>query len=99
MQTPIKNATPLYAQDKIILPIIDVSDVDEKQVDFPPKIWATVKWPSWRTDLWHEFLHQIEDKILNIWRRGEDDPKLMSHAENFLAEKLGVDVYLIRGIK
>jgi hypothetical protein len=36
---------------------------------------------------------------LNIWRKGEDDQKLMSQAERFLAEKLGVGVKFIKGIK
>jgi hypothetical protein len=69
--TDRRNDAPGYTPTYIILPQApgDLAAWDATQPTFPPSIWNrhTHDWPAWRTDLWHEVVHQYQHQILNAW--------------------------------
>lgn len=69
--TPVKNFTPGYNSQCIILPMISgvSSRLDAPDLPFPPSEWdpASNEWPEWRLTLWHETLHQVEHDIHHSW--------------------------------
>lgn len=69
--TDKRNATPGYTPTHIVLPEEpgDLSAWSPVQPAFPPTNFDrhTNDWPAWRTDLWHEVVHQYQDQILKSW--------------------------------
>jgi hypothetical protein len=98
LRTKLGNATPLYGETLIVLPIVDASEVPDAPLPFPPDAWnpfSSAVWPAWRTELWHECVHQVEDKILHVWRAGEDNPKTFLQAAEEVARNFGVSAKTI----
>jgi hypothetical protein len=72
--TDKRNDTPGYTPTYIVLPQSsgDLSAWHPTQPVIPPPTWDrhTDDWPAWRTDLWHEMVHQYQHQVLKNW-----DPK------------------------
>lgn len=69
--TDMRNATPGYTPTHIVLPQLDGDRAcwSATQPPFPPTCWNrhSDAWPAWRTELWHEVVHQYQPQILNRW--------------------------------
>jgi len=72
--TDRRNGTPGYTPTHVVLPMEpgDLAAWGLTQPAFPPTNWNrhTAAWPAWRTDLWHEVVHQYQHQDLKNW-----DPK------------------------
>lgn len=72
--TDKRNDTPGYTPTRIVLPQAagDLSAWSAVQHAFPPAKFDrhNDEWPAWRTDLWHEVVHQYQHQVLKNW-----DPK------------------------
>jgi hypothetical protein len=74
--TSVTNSIPGYDGCKIVLPLApDVTRQDGiVEPDFPPTSWdgKPPAWPTWRVDLLHEVVHQVEDQVLGLWSGKEN---------------------------
>lgn len=73
--TDVRNDTPGYSPALVVLPQLDgdLAAWTAIQPPFPPgSNWDRHRdeWPTWRTDLWHEVVHQYQEQIVENW-----DPK------------------------
>lgn len=98
--TSVTNGTPGYCEPKgmpgshariIVMPLWP-QPTREQGMDlpgFPPGSWEEKPptWPEWRTNLLHELVHQLEDKVLHIWT-GEENPKTYLQALEEAAARL-----------
>ena len=53
-------------QIELVYSLDDLCVVSSAEVTFPPSNWRSDEvwtWPQWRTDLWHETMHQIEHVV------------------------------------
>jgi hypothetical protein len=75
--TDMHNGTPAYGRLGILLPLLngDLGMWGADKPEFPPRVWDrhTDEWPMWRTELWHEVVHQYQDEILHKWDRTDRD--------------------------
>lgn len=55
-------------------------------------------WPKWRTDLWHEVIHQYENQVLHRWQGGNVHGASWHLATDELAAKLSVSPDSVRKI-
>ncbi len=98
--TSVTNGTPGYCEPKgtsgshariIVMPLWPKPTREQGMVlqEFPPSSWeeSPQMWPEWRTNLLHEVVHQLEDKILHIWS-GEENPKTYLEALKEAAARL-----------
>jgi hypothetical protein len=71
--TDMRNDTPAYGRSIVVLPLLagDLVVWRADEPKFPPHIWDrhTDEWPMWRTELWHEVVHQYQDEVLHKWDR------------------------------
>jgi hypothetical protein len=70
--TDTRNATAAYSPTRglIVLPANagDLVDGVNYAPAFPPSSWLPLaeEWPWWRTELWHEVVHQFQHQTLNL---------------------------------
>ena len=80
--TDLRNATPVYTPSLIVLPQLpdDLAEWAAVHPAFPPSTWTPgpPEWLVWRIDLWHEVVHQYQEKILRQWdpHDGDDGHRL-----------------------
>jgi hypothetical protein len=69
--TDRRNATPGYTPTHLVLPQLqgDLDNWTAVQPPFAPTCWNrhADEWPAWRTELWHEVVHQFQHQILDDW--------------------------------
>jgi hypothetical protein len=76
--TDKRNSTPGYSVSCLVLPQ-EPGDLDSWEAilpRFPPISWDPHRsdWPMWRTELWHEVVHQYQHQVLkNTDPRGDND--------------------------
>ncbi len=108
---PSGGGTPFYAKDKksgkacISLPQLegDIENATAELLGFPPVAFDmhSPEWPTWRTELWHEFIHQFQDQELGSWNPGDG---LHGHKEGWeeaiagVASRLGITVEQLKTI-
>ena len=98
--TAVTNGTPGYCEPKdtpdshariLVMPLWPRPTREQGMVlpEFPPSSWRENQqmWPEWRTNLLHEVVHQLEDKVLYIWS-GEENPKTYVQALKEAAARL-----------
>lgn len=98
--TSVTNGAPGYCEPKgtpgshariIVMPLWPRPTREQGMVlpEFPPRSWgeSPQMWPEWRTNLLHEVVHQLEDKVLHIWS-GEENPKTYLQALKEAAARL-----------
>ena len=99
---PLCDTNALYGwsekfQSKVIILPVNAGDLDvlsSKVPSFPPSIWDRgdpAEWPPWRTDLWEETCHQVEDQILGEWQAGDEHGDSFKKALDIVAEEFGID--------
>lgn len=55
-------------------------------------------WPKWRTDLWHEVIHQYEDQVLHLWKGDNSHGESWRLATDEVAARLDVPSDFIKKI-
>ena len=89
--TDVTNGTPGYDGHIIVMPLWPKTTREQGIVlpEFPPSSWRESPqiWPEWRTNLLHEVVHQLEDKVLHIWS-GEENPRTYLEALKEAAARL-----------
>lgn len=96
--TPVANFHALYGgavgvPRTLALPLAD-GDREPERNEFPPDGWNKFQphWPTWRTELWHEVVHQYSDQILGRCnplepgiRRADGTMRAQGHGAGWLA--------------
>ncbi|MDC0740883.1 hypothetical protein [Polyangium mundeleinium] len=82
--TDKRNATPGYTPTRIVLPEQpgDLDAWSAVQPTFPPSTFDrhTDEWPMWRSELWHEMVHQYQHQVLKNWNQADGR---QGHAEGW----------------
>lgn len=100
---PIANTDPGYDQKVIYLPQgdADLDNFADASPRFPPNNWNlffTNEWPSWRVNLWHEAVHQFEDKILGEWKGGNEHGTSWNKALQEFADRLCISTQELQSV-
>ena len=64
------RADAAYGKGFVVIPV-DGLPIEVKA--FPPRDWRRFgdEWPSWRVDVWHEVVHQVQEQQLGALDRGD----------------------------
>ena len=64
------RADAAYGKGFVVIPV-DGLPIEVKA--FPPRDWRLFgdEWPSWRVDVWHEVVHQVQDQRFGMLRRDD----------------------------
>lgn len=93
---PVNYPYAGYDQKVIHLPLDEIAiEHTGHTLDlFPaiPKHWdmRSSEWPEWRVNLWHEAIHQYEDRVLGAWTSGNEHGASWRRAVEDVAAKLCV---------